>query len=291
MIVREVKYYSNAASPFSCKEFSLQPRQKLGLELVNWHDDLELLTFLEGSATALCGNHRIQVSAGETLVINPNIIHTVDANENGTRYICLIISNAFCEANHIPRATFFQEFLRDEEIFSLMKKLHAEHPIIARKSNAQLTGNDTKPERIIMRNALVMQILARLFCTYRLPEGTKITDSHCPKSIRNALEYAHANSTEDISLDRIAEVAGLSRYHFSREFRRVTQQSFVTYLNTLRCEKAMRFLAETEIPIKDICLQCGFSNGEYFSRVFTNAIGITPSEYRKRYSTTYSNNK
>lgn len=82
-------------------------------------------------------------------------------------------------------------------------------------------------------------------------------------------------------LDELADIAGLSRSHFTRVFRRATGRSAVDYLLRLRLRQALRQLQESDNSITDIALQCGFSDSNYFSRQFRRFTGISPSRYRR----------
>ncbi|MBQ8849067.1 MAG: helix-turn-helix transcriptional regulator [Clostridia bacterium] len=92
-------------------------------------------------------------------------------------------------------------------------------------------------------------------------------------------------SARDISLDEISASVGLSKYYFAREFHRTTGYSFVSYLNLIRCKKAKKMIAETELSIGEIAQKCGFSNLSYFSRTFRSIVGILPNDYRKKQKT------
>lgn len=84
-----------------------------------------------------------------------------------------------------------------------------------------------------------------------------------------------------VSLDELAEVAGLSKYHFLRQFSQVVGMTPGAYLRTLRLCHAARKLRTTNLPILDIALSVGFADHPSFSRAFARHMGMTPSEYQK----------
>jgi len=84
-----------------------------------------------------------------------------------------------------------------------------------------------------------------------------------------------------LSLDEMAEIAHLSRYHFNRVFRRVTGISPRKFLATLRLEHAKRLLLTTTLTITEVCFETGYSSLGTFTSHFTTFVGVTPSQWRR----------
>ena len=99
--------------------------------------------------------------------------------------------------------------------------------------------------------------------------------------VANARDYIGNNFQKDISLDEVSRVANVSPYYFSKIFKEETRETFVEYLTGLRMEHAKNLLREKEKSIKQICVESGYSDPNYFSRIFKKTVGVTPSEYRE----------
>ena len=138
-----------------------------------------------------------------------------------------------------------------------------------------------KAHRVQTIRAYVLDICARLCRYYSTSERVPETESHLLSCIKQALGYIHTNYRKNISLDEIAELVGLSKYYFAREFRRVTGYTLVAYINLIRCEKAKKLLAEASLSVGVISEECGFSNQSYFTKIFTSYTGRRPGEYRR----------
>ncbi len=85
----------------------------------------------------------------------------------------------------------------------------------------------------------------------------------------------------DFSVERLAGVAGVSVFHFCREFKRSTGRTPFQHIVEARCRKAMRQLEGTDERITDIALSCGFGSSQSFARAFRRVVGVSPSEFRQ----------
>ena len=89
----------------------------------------------------------------------------------------------------------------------------------------------------------------------------------------------------DLSLDQIADYAGLSKYYLCKEFRHKFGISPGKYIRTLRLDEACSLLStRPDFSLQDIALQVGYANDNYFGKVFKAAKGISPDQYRKHRS-------
>ncbi|GAB5377506.1 MAG: AraC family transcriptional regulator [Acuticoccus sp.] len=99
--------------------------------------------------------------------------------------------------------------------------------------------------------------------------------------IRNAMRLMKERVTDDCVLDRIARDAGLSRPHFYKLFRQNIGLTPNLYLNTLRLERSIDRLIQSDDPVTSIGLDLGFASQASFTRFFSNNIGIAPTDYRR----------
>jgi transcriptional regulator GlxA family with amidase domain len=100
------------------------------------------------------------------------------------------------------------------------------------------------------------------------------------RHLLRAKDLADARYFEPLDVDDLARAAGLSRAHFSREFRRAFGESPHAYLLTRRLERAAALLRTTDRSIADICLSVGLQSIGSFTTSFTRHFGKPPSAYR-----------
>lgn len=98
--------------------------------------------------------------------------------------------------------------------------------------------------------------------------------------VRNYLE---AHDTEKIVLDKLADRFFISKFHLSRVFKEQFGVSIHTYVRNLRITKAKQMLRFTDKKLEDIGYRCGLGAPHYFSRIFRQVEGITPSEFREKW--------
>lgn len=87
---------------------------------------------------------------------------------------------------------------------------------------------------------------------------------------------------EDLGLDELAAVVGLSRFHFVTAFRLATGQTPHAWLTALRIGRAQQLLAQPALAITDIALAVGYQTPSAFAASFRKAVGTTPTEFRRR---------
>jgi AraC-like DNA-binding protein len=100
------------------------------------------------------------------------------------------------------------------------------------------------------------------------------------RHLLRARDLADARYFEPLGVADLARAAGLSRWHFSREFRRTFGESPHAYLLTRRLERAAALLRTTDRPVLDICLSVGLRSVGSFTASFSRAYGVSPTAYR-----------
>jgi AraC-like DNA-binding protein len=100
------------------------------------------------------------------------------------------------------------------------------------------------------------------------------------RHLLRAKDLADARYFEPLGVDDLARAAGLSRAHFSREFRRAFGESPHAYLLTRRLERAAALLRTTDRSVADVCLSVGLRSVGSFTTSFAHTFGHTPTAYR-----------
>jgi len=100
------------------------------------------------------------------------------------------------------------------------------------------------------------------------------------RHLLRARDLADRRYAEQLDVDDLARAAGLSRAHFSREFRRTFGESPHAYLLTRRLERAAALLRSTDHSVADVCFSVGLQSVGSFTTSFTRTFGMSPTTYR-----------
>ncbi|MDO1447874.1 helix-turn-helix domain-containing protein [Rhodocytophaga aerolata] len=115
---------------------------------------------------------------------------------------------------------------------------------------------------------------------HKLVAVKKSTQVEVYKRLCLSLNYLHSYYSEEISLDDLARIACLSKFHYLRMFKAVFGLSPYQFLLTLRLEKARELLKHSQLPVTEISTVLGFQNSSSFSRLFHQRFGYAPVHYR-----------
>ena len=129
----------------------------------------------------------------------------------------------------------------------------------------------------------IMGYMYILFAEYtRITQDNKnAAQANSGTYFQKASEYITKHLSEEIDIDELCRTVNISKSHLYRVFNGETGMPINQYINKLRIEKSLNLLRLTNMTIQEISSQMGFKNQLYFSRVFSDYIGVPPSQYRK----------
>ena len=101
-------------------------------------------------------------------------------------------------------------------------------------------------------------------------------------SVERAKNFIMERYNKDISLDEVSKEVDISPYYFSKLFKEETGENFIEYLTSIRINKAKQLITGSDMSMKEICTEVGYSDPNYFSRIFKKNVGVTPTEYKEK---------
>lgn len=174
---------------------------------------------------------------------------------------------------------------RDVAEVALHDEIKADDPAIHRTAMliAQEAAQGAAGSRMMI-DALSCQLsvlILRRHADVRFAECGVTARLTCAQE-RAVRDYVDAHLREAISLDALAGVTGLSRYHFARRFRRSTGTTPHQFVLQRRVDRARALLERTDTPLHDIACLCGFADQSHMTREFRKRVGASPGRYRAR---------
>jgi transcriptional regulator GlxA family with amidase domain len=101
-----------------------------------------------------------------------------------------------------------------------------------------------------------------------------------PRALRRVRDYILSHLEETISIEALAAIVGLSKFHFARAFKQSEGVTPHQFLLQSRVKRVQELLSATRLPVSEIALAAGFSDQSHCSRCFRKLVGVTPSRYR-----------
>ena len=179
-------------------------------------------------------------------------------------------------------------FERDRDLFRCNNGADIGTRLAIADSNDSRSALVTAPDRtpIPLRTAVNIALHARpRLDIIRVLEKTapapRAQGGLSPGALRRVQEYIEAHFNENTDLATLASIAGLSKNHFAREFRRSVGNTPHHYLTQKRVERAQHLLTHTSLSLAEISYDVGFSNQSHLTRHFHHLLGVTPGQFRR----------
>ena len=249
----------------------------------HWHTPIEIIMPLENPYKVSCRDGDYLMQEGDLLFINSGVIHSMPAMR-GERLIfqadfSLLHNMADIESilTNLPPALLITPE-SDPAIHERLKNLMCE------------ICTEYFSDSILISASIYAKLIEMLVSIGRdrtangsAFDTTRTKQKEYTEKFMAVCNYIHEHCTEDLSLDDAAAMAGFSKYHFTRLFKRFTGVSFYKYLNKNRIEHAEMLLVDPQISITEAALQSGFSSLSAFIRMFKLIKDCTPTEFRNMY--------
>jgi AraC-like DNA-binding protein len=270
----------------------------------HWHDCLEILCVQHGKTYASIDGIMHEIQAGDIALVNSGAVHGFVGSVPGTSVRVIQLGMTFFDPSFIT--------LRDK-IFSrvVIRRKPLEETEEGRNVYATVQslfdrmalefGKRADGWQLAVKSAICefMLICLRNDALFSELEGESAPrhaagnadaggispaayGTYAPQPVVRQIQSFILNNFDDpdITLEDAAERAHLSKFYFTRFFKKHIGQSFHSYLSMTRINFAKQYLADSDTPVTDIAFRCGFGSLQTFNRLFKLYTGVTPSQYR-----------
>lgn len=250
------------------------------------HTECEISAIMEGSCEWQVRRRPLQCRKGDVLLFGSDEEHYITsiASDAPLKILNLQFEPRFIwsPGNDLYDARYLGIFLNHDQTFSNRLEGEAAREIFSLLLQIQQECRRELPEyRLIVKAKLLLLLglLGRHFA--HLLEAPSAPSALYLHQLEKALNYIDANLTRELTLDGIAQAAGMSRSHFSAVFKSMNGVTAWDYITNKRIELALHLLRQGKLSITQTALECGFGTTANFNRSFKKVTHCTPSEYRK----------
>lgn len=250
----------------------------------HWHGAVELSYTRQGCMKYHTPGGMEFLPAGSAVLVNANVLHMTTA-EPGTVQLLHIFDPAFLA---LPGSQISDRYIAplaaapQVEAVCLRPDNPAQSAVLERIKGAfSLSGGEFGYE-IKLRNALSeiwLALLGQAEPLLRQP-ARRIKDSG---KLKEMMAYIHERFGEKLTVPEVAAAAFLSERECFRAFRECLHTTPLAYMKSYRLQQACLLLREGRASITEVGQLCGLGSSSYFGKTFRDAMGYTPSEYRRKW--------
>ena len=252
----------------------------------HWHNAIELF-YVESGGLNYCTPHKnLLFPAGSAGMVNVNVLHKTQIQT--------------CTEDNIQLLHIFSPQLLAGTHGSLIEQKYIS-PIVTASQIELIALSPTEPAQAavieLIRAAFslsekelgyefkIREALSRIWielfqiCAPLLQGKSQAKDTAADK-LKGMMVYIHEHYAEKISIRELASSVFLSERECYRVFQNHLHMTPVDYIRSCRIQIACQMLAESQVPITEVGIACGMENSSYFGKVFREAVGYTPRQYR-----------
>ena len=252
----------------------------------HWHDEIELISIVAGSALYKTGRQEYILHAGDAIFLNTGFLHLLRPLEAGT------ISHAHLFGRTLLSGTvgnsidirYLTPVLTQKQVeaLPLYHTNAAARPVLALLQQADTLCEQQEPFFELRLRRVLSTIWEWIYTQVqqqlqhsKTPSGTNDAD------LKAILLYIQQHYAEDLQVADLAAVINVSDRECYRLFQTQMDISPIAFLQQYRLRHAQALLLNSNCSITEIAMNTGFHSSSYFGKVFRRATGMTPLEYRK----------
>ena len=244
-------------------------------------DSWELTYIVFGRGKRILGDSETEFAAGSLAFIPPHIPHCWKFDDN-------YVDHDGCIAYYT--LTFKTEFIDRcvsafPELTERLERVKSVSSVLSFDENTTNILADMLAKMASEEQSEMLPFIFRLLLLLSKREesativGRFSENDRTSERIKKVKEFTQSHYARTITIDMIADHVGMNRSSFCTFFKKATGQTYITYLNKLRVDRACYLLRQGSFNITEVCYMVGFNDVPYFNRCFKNNRGMSPKEY------------
>ena len=266
--------------------FKMYSVQGDGIICTGFHERaMEIIEITSGKATVQIGTEFAEARAGDFLYVPPTMVFKVEALEGEAGMRSMVFDSSIIEENmeNFDTEIFYMFYVQSKNKIVVFEKGHPVHKTLAKymqESYDEYVSKDVCYKLPIRANIyLMMTALLRYYCGSKNELDRMIY--HNVMRLRPVITYISEHYKEKIYIETLADMITVSPDYFTKMFKDSIGRTPIDYINGIRINRAMQMLATTDTSVNDISDGLGFSNANYFHKIFKQYMNTSPVAYRK----------
>ena len=257
---------------------------------LHWHEEMEITLIRQGMSDYRVGQETFLAQEGDLILVPPYCTHSAFEIPGRTMVSdSLVFHLDFlgAQSQDLSASRYLRPLMEGKRRMSAV--IHPDHPGYEQIRDAFLGAWEcfrTKPPfyEIRLKKELLQVVIFLLEygCIRDSEESQTVYETR--RQLKNVLAFVAEHYNEKIKVADLARMSGFSESYFMSFFHQYVGMSCIRYINHYRIQKAAQDLEKTQAPVMEVALNHGFENISYFNLQFRRQFGMTPGEFRTKFS-------
>lgn len=257
----------------------IQNKEKYNMKFQHYHNAYEIYLHIYGERYFFLDDICHVLQPGDLYILPPFAVHYTESRE--VNYYERYVINFSLDT--------LSFFLSENELKLLSKKISSAIIRLTPELTESILNDFKRIDELSKKSgflaekqlfAAVFQLLMRV---KELADTTKpVISQNVQSEIADAIRHINKHYREQITLDEVADLVHLSKYHFCRLFHAATGATFLEYLHNIRLAQVHKMLIGTDLPLSEIAAKTGFTSTAQLTRIFKQVYDVAPRDFRKK---------
>ncbi len=248
-------------------------------------ESMAIMEVIKGAVSVEIGTETVCAESGDFFFIPSSMVYRVIADENAASVRAMVFDSSIIEVNmeNFDTEIFYMFYVQSRNKITVFNH---EHPIYEtlvycmNEAYDEYVSKDVCYKLPIRANIyLIMTALLRYYCGSKDELDRMIY--HNVMRLRPVINYISEHYSEKIYIETLSDMITVSPDYFTKMFKDSIGKTPIDYINGIKIGKALELLSEDVVPVNEIADMIGFSNPNYFHKIFKQYMNTSPLAYRK----------
>ncbi len=250
---------------------SAQKKKYGGNTGIHFHEFFEIEIAIDGTGACMINGNEYAMKRGTGYILTPADFHYLSGKEN------LMLYNVMFDESIVNKQLLVKLFENEKNRYFSFDENEIKEITFLCEALIKERNEEKEYVSFAVTNLLELIIIFIL----RKIGSNESKNGRNSLVMNNVLRYIYTHLRENPTLAQMAAMCNYSPNYFSRLFRENTGKKYTDFLNSLKINTAKRLLSSSEISVKEIAQECGYSSVSNFYRVFKEETGIAPLNFRR----------